>query len=305
MEMDTSVLLKTDLPLPLFGRGKVRDTYDLGDLLLIVATDRISAFDIILPNGIPDKGLVLNKMSAFWFRETQKLIANHLVESIETPENLDNYIPGKKRFKYPSYLIGRSMVVKKVARINIECVARGYLGGSAWEEYRRTGTACGYQLPKGLLESQELPEPLFTPTTKAEKGHDKPLTMEELKNVVDATLAADLKSATLTIYNYAREYARNKGIIIADTKMEFGLIGNKLILIDELLTPDSSRFWDAALYKVGQPQPSYDKQLVRDWLTHSGWNKEPPAPVLPPEIVNTTRGIYCKAYEALVGEPIR
>ncbi len=303
--MDTSVLLKTDLPLPLFGRGKVRDTYDLGDLLLIIATDRISAFDVVLPCGIPHKGLVLNKLSEFWFERTQTIIPNHLVESLDTLENLNNYVPAKRRFKYPDYLVGRSMVVKKVARINIECVARGYLAGSAWEEYRRTGSACGHQLPKGLLESQELPEPLFTPTTKAEKGHDKPLSMDELKDVVDATLASDLKSATLAIYNYAREYAKSRGILIADTKMEFGLNGNKLILIDELLTPDSSRFWDAELYRVGQSQPSYDKQPVRDWLTRSGWNKEPPAPMLPPEVISSTCKIYSKAYEALTGEPLR
>lgn len=303
--MNTSVLLKTDLPLPLFGHGKVRDTYDLGDLLLIIATDRISAFDVVLPCGIPDKGLVLNKLSTFWFNLTQNLIPNHLVESLDTLEHLNNYVPSKKHFKYPDYLIGRSMVVKKVARINIECVARGFLAGSAWEEYKRTGSACGYQLPDGLLESQELPEPLFTPTTKAEKGHDKALTMDELKDVVDATLASDLKSATLAVYNYAREYARTRGIIIADTKMEFGLNGNKLILIDELLTPDSSRFWDTRLYKVGQPQPSYDKQPVRDWLANSGWNKEPPAPMLPPEVISSTRRIYCKAYEALTGESLR
>lgn len=298
-------MLKTDLTLPLFGHGKVRDTYDLGDLLLIIATDRISAFDVVLPCGIPDKGLVLNKLSAFWFQQTQKIMPNHLVEPLEDLEHLDNYITAKKRFKYPDYLLGRSMLVKKVARINIECVARGYLAGSAWEEYKKTGSAYGYQLPKGLLESQELPEPLFTPTTKAEKGHDRPLTIDELKEAVDATLADELKSATLAIYNYARELARAKGIIIADTKMEFGLSGNKLILIDELLTPDSSRFWDEELYKVGQPQPSYDKQPVRDWLANSGWNKEPPAPMLPPEVISSTSKIYCKAYETLTGLPLR
>jgi phosphoribosylaminoimidazole-succinocarboxamide synthase len=305
MEMDISVLLKTDLPLPLFGRGKVRDTYDLGDLLLIIATDRISAFDVILPCGIPEKGKVLNRLSTFWFQQTQKLMPNHLVEPLEDLGRLDSYIHLKKRFKYPDYLIGRSMLVKKLARINIECVARGYLAGSAWEEYKKTGTACGYQLPKGLQESQELPEPIFTPTTKAEKGHDRPLTMNELRDVVDATLANELKSATLAIYNFAREYAKTKGIIIADTKMEFGLNGNKLILIDELLTPDSSRFWDAEHYKVGQSQPSYDKQPVRDWLANSGWNKEPPAPMLPPEVINSTGKIYRKAYETLTGQPLR
>lgn len=303
--MDSSILLKTDLPLPIFGRGKVRDTYDLGDLLLIIATDRISAFDVVLPCGIPEKGLVLNRLSTFWFEETKTIIPNHLVEPLEDVRHLDDLIPLKKRFKYPDYLIGRSMLVKKMARINIECVARGYLSGSAWEEYKRTGKVCGNQLPGGLLESQELPEPLFTPTTKAEKGHDKPLTMNELKDVLDATLADELKSATLTIYNYARDYARKRGIIIADTKLEFGLNGNRLILIDELLTPDSSRFWDTEFYKVGQSQPSYDKQPVRDWLSSSGWNKEPPAPMLPPKVVKSTSHIYCKAYETLTGKPLR
>ena len=301
MGTDSAVLLKTDLPLPLFGRGKVRDTYDLGDILLIVATDRISAFDVVLPCGIPDKGLILNQLSIFWFEKTKSLIPNHLVEPLEDPKQLDNFIPPKKRFKYPSYLAGRSMLVKKMARINIECVVRGYLAGSAWDDYKRTGSVSGYSLPRGLLESQELPEPLFTPTTKAEKGHDMPLTLSGLKEVVDATLAEEMKVASLKIYNFARDYARSRGIIIADTKMEFGLCGNKLILIDELLTPDSSRFWDVDLYKVGQSQPSYDKQPVRDWLTRSGWNKKAPAPMLPPEVIESTSQIYRQAYERLTG----
>jgi phosphoribosylaminoimidazole-succinocarboxamide synthase len=305
MEMDSSVLLGTDLPIPLFGRGKVRDTYDLGDLLLIVATDRISAFDVVLPCGIPQKGQVLNQLSAFWFDLTKKLIPNHLVESLEDVKRLDDFISPRKRFKYPNCLAGRSMLVKKMARINVECVVRGYLAGSAWEEYRRTGTVCGYTLPKGLVESQELPEPLFTPTTKAEKGHDVPLTINGLKEVVDATLADELQNASLTIYTYARDYARARGIIIADTKMEFGLQGNKLILIDELLTPDSSRFWDINSHIVGQSQPSYDKQPVRDWLEASGWNKEPPAPMLPPEIIDSTSRIYIKAFELLTGKSLK
>jgi len=299
--MDSKILMKADLPLPLFGRGKVRDTFELGDLLLIVATDRISAFDVVLPCGIPEKGKVLNRISSFWFEQTKKLIPNHLIEPLEDVSRLDDFLPAKKRFKYPKYLVGRSMLVKKVARINIECVVRGYLAGSAWDEYKRTGMVCGYQLPKGLVESQELPEPLFTPTTKAEKGHDTPLTMAEVKEIVDATLADDMKAASISIYNFARDYAKNKGIIIADTKMEFGLSGNKLILIDELLTPDSSRFWDLALYKPGQSQPSYDKQPVRDWLANSGWNKEPPAPMLPAEVIQRTCKIYCEAYERLTG----
>ena len=303
--MNTPVLLKTDLPLPIFGHGKVRDTYDLGDQLLIVATDRISAFDVVLPCGIPDKGAVLNKLSAFWFEQTHKLIPNHMVETLEDVKHLDELVSLKKRFKYPDYLTGRSMLVKKMARINVECVVRGYLAGSAWEDYRKTGFACGYQLPKGLQESQELPEPIFTPTTKAEKGHDMPMTMNELKEVLDATLAEEIKRASIMIYNFARDFARNKGIIIADTKMEFGLQGNKLILIDELLTPDSSRFWDMDFYKVGQSQPSYDKQPVRDWLANSGWNKEPPAPMLPSEVIKSTANLYRKAYERLTGQPLK
>jgi phosphoribosylaminoimidazole-succinocarboxamide synthase len=302
--MDTSVLLKTDLPIPIFGRGKVRDTYDLGDLLLIVATDRISAFDVVLSCGIPGKGWVLNKLSTFWFEMTHRLVPNHLVEPLEDLKRLDDYLIPKKRFKYPEYLLGRSMLVKKMARINIECVVRGYLAGSAWEEYKRTGVICGYQMPLGLVESQELPEPLFTPTTKAEKGHDIPLTMNQLKEVVDATLAEELKSTSLNVYKFARDFARSRGIIIADTKMEFGLQGNKLILIDELLTPDSSRFWDLASYKVGQSQPSYDKQPVRDWLEATGWNKEPPAPQLPDEIIKSTSDIYLQAYERLTGKQL-
>jgi len=305
LRMDTSVLLKTDLPLPSFGRGKVRDTYELGDLLLIVATDRISAFDVVLPCGIPDKGVVLNRLSAFWFEQTRKLIPNHMVEMLEDVKRLDDLVALKKRFKYPEYLVGRSMLVKKMARINIECVVRGYLAGTAWEDYRKTGMAYGYPLPKGLQECQELPEPLFTPTTKAEKGHDMPLTMNELKQVVDSTLAEEIKRASLLIYNFARDFARTKGIIIADTKMEFGLQGNKLILIDELLTPDSSRFWDVDFYKVGQSQPSYDKQPVRDWLAQSGWNREAPAPMLPPEVITSTENLYRKAYERLTGKPLR
>ena len=304
MELESSVLMKTDLPLPLFSRGKVRDTYDLGDILLIVATDRISAFDVVLPSGIPDKGIALNRLSAFWFEHTRQLMPNHLLEPLEDPQKLDDFLPAKKRFRYPSYLAGRSMLVRKMARINIECVVRGYLSGSAWEEYRRTGSVCGYQLPRGLQESEELPEPLFTPTTKAEKGHDVPLTFNEFKETVDATLADEMRAASLRIYNFARDFALKKGIVIADTKMEFGLCGNKLTLIDELLTSDSSRFWDINSYRVGQSQPSYDKQPVRDWLTGSGWNKKPPAPPLPPEIIESTSNIYRKAYERLTGKPL-
>ncbi len=303
--MNLSALLNTNLPLPLFIRGKVRDTYNLGNLLLIVATDRISAFDSVLPCGIPNKGLVLNQLSAFWFEKTKNLVPNHLIEAVDDVRCLDTYLPTESRFPYPSYLAGRSMIVKKAKRIPIECVVRGYLSGSAWAEYQQHGTVSDFLLAKGLLESQELPQPLFTPTTKAESGHDQPLNTDEIKRLVGEALAKELKEKSLAIYSQAREYARARGIIIADTKMEFGLDNNKLILIDELLTPDSSRFWDAKQYKVGQPQPSYDKQPVRDWLIQAGWNKEPPAPMLPPEVIEATSKRYQQAYERLTSRKLK
>ena len=302
--LDSSVLLNTDLPLPLFIRGKVRDSYDLGNQLLIIATDRISAFDVVLPCGIPAKGLVLNQLSVFWFRHTADLIPDHLVEAVDDVHSLDFYLPAENRFPYPSYLAGRSMIVKKVKRIPVECVVRGYLAGSAWAEYQQYGTVSGVSMPKGLHESQELRQPLFTPTTKAETGHDQPLTIDELKKLVGNRMAEEMEEKSLAIYSYAREYARARGIIIADTKMEFGWDGDKLILIDELLTPDSSRFWDADLYKVGQSQPSYDKQPVRDWLVQAGWNMEPPAPMLPPEVIEDTTRRYEQAYERLTGRKL-
>jgi len=303
--LDSTVLQNADLPLPLFIRGKVRDTYDLGNQLLIIATDRISAFDSVLPSGIPDKGLVLNQLSIFWFRHTTELVPNHLLEAIDDVHSLDSYITVEKRFHYPSYLTGRSMIVKKVKRVPVECVVRGYLSGSAWAEYQQHGTVSGLSLRRGLQESEELHEVLFTPTTKAETGHDQPLTTDELKKLVGNRMAEELREKSLAIYSYAREYARDKGIIIADTKFEFGLDGDRLILIDELLTPDSSRFWDAELYKVGQSQPSYDKQPLRDWLVESGWNKEPPAPPLPPEVIEATSRRYVQAYEKLTGKKLK
>jgi phosphoribosylaminoimidazole-succinocarboxamide synthase len=302
--MSPSVLLNTDLPLPLFFRGKVRDTYNLDDLLLIIATDRISAFDVVLPCGIPNKGRVLNQLSAFWFNQTRDLVPNHLVEAVDDVHCLNTYLPAESRFAYPSYLAGRSMVVKKVKRISVECVVRGYLSGSAWEEYKQYGTISGLPLAKGLKQSQELPQPLFTPTTKAETGHDQPLSMDEMRRMVGEALAEEMKRKSLAIYSYAQGYALARGIIIADTKMEFGLDGDRLILIDELLTPDSSRIWDAKLYKVGESQPSYDKQPVRDWLTDSGWNKEPPAPMLPLEVIEATTKRYEQAYERLTGRKL-
>ena len=301
---DSTVLLNTDLPLPLFIRGKVRDTYDLGNQLLIIATDRISAFDVVLPCGIPDKGWVLNQLSIFWFRQTANLVPNHLVEAVEDVRHLDSYLPAGNRFSCPSYLVGRSMIVKKVERVPVECVVRGYLSGSAWAEYQQHGTISGTPLPRGLPESQELPQPLFTPTTKAETGHDQPLTMDDIKRLVGNRIAEEMEEKSLAIYSYARNYAWARGIIIADTKMEFGLENDRLILIDEILTPDSSRLWDAELYKVGQSQPSYDKQPVRDWLVQFGWNKEPPAPMLPPEVIEATAKRYRQAYERLTGRKL-
>jgi phosphoribosylaminoimidazole-succinocarboxamide synthase len=305
MTINPSTLTNTNLPLSLFIRGKVRDTYDLGDLLLIIATDRISAFDSVLPCGIPNKGLVLNQLSAFWFEKAKKLVPNHLVEVVDDVHCLDAYLPTESRFPYPSYLAGRSMIVKKAKRIPIECVVRGYLSGSAWVEYQQYGTVSGLPLAKGLQESQELPQPLFTPTTKAETGHDLPLSMDEMKGLAGEALAEEMKERSLAIYSYAQEYARVRGIIIADTKMEFGLDNNKLILIDELLTPDSSRFWDTEQYKVGKSQPSYDKQPVRDWLVQAGWNKEPPAPMLPPEVIEATTKRYQQGYERLTGRKLK
>ncbi len=303
--MAGDVLLNTALPLPVFIRGKVRDTYDLGELLLIIATDRISAFDVVLPAGIPSKGMVLNKLSAFWFNQTRDLVSNHLVEAVEDVRRLDAYLPAESRFDYPEYLSGRSMVVKKVKRLPVECVVRGYISGSAWVEYKESGTVSGKPMPEDLEESAEFSEPIFTPTTKAESGHDQPLSMDEMAKLVGgAALAEGIREKSLAIYSYARGYAVARGIIIADTKFEFGLDGDELILIDELLTPDSSRIWDIELYRVGQSQPSYDKQPVRDWLAASGWNKEPPAPKLPPDVIAATTKRYEQAYERLTGKKL-
>ncbi len=305
MGNDLSVIRETDLPLPLFIKGKVRDTYDLENHLLIIATDRISAFDFVLPSAIPCKGSVLNQLSVFWFSQTTGIVSNHLVETVEDVHCLDTYIAAENRFPYPAYLVGRSMVVKKVERIPVECVVRGYLAGSGWAEYQEQGKVAGFTLPKGLQESQKLPEPLFTPTTKADTGHDLPITMDEVEKEVGEERALEIKEKSLAIYNYAQEYAAKRGIIIADTKMEFGLDGDRLILIDELLTPDSSRIWESGLYRVGQAQPSYDKQPLRDWLVESGWNKEPPAPPLPPDVADATSRRYVQAYERITGQTLK
>ncbi|OGO17271.1 MAG: phosphoribosylaminoimidazolesuccinocarboxamide synthase [Chloroflexi bacterium RBG_16_50_11] len=305
--MDVSkypVLMTTDLPLPVFIRGKVRDTYDLGSHLLIVVTDRISAFDVVLPSGIPLKGHVLNRLSSFWFRRIAEIIPNHMTEALDNVHSLDSYIPKEKRFTYPSYLRGRSMVVKKVKRLPVECVVRGYLSGSAWAEYKARGTIGGKAMPDGLQESQELKQPLFTPTTKADRGHDEPITIEQIIKVFGLQISQEIEEKSLAIYKSARDYALTKGIIIADTKFEFGIDNGRLILIDEALTPDSSRFWDATKYKAGQFQDSLDKQPVRDWLTASGWNKEPPAPTLPPDVIKATSEGYIMAYERITGRKL-
>ena len=297
------ILSEANLPLPLFCRGKVRDTYDLGDKLLIISTDRISAFDVVLPDPIPDKGLVLNQLSCFWFEKTRHVMPNHLVAPVDTPDSLKRYFPSE--ITPPDYLIGRSMITLKAERVPVECVVRGYISGSAWAEYKEAGTISGITAPKGLQESQQLPEPLFTPTTKAEAGHDEPLSKNELEDLVGKTTAHDLEEKSLAVYRYAREYARERGTIIADTKFEFGIVDGKLIIIDELLTPDSSRFWATAQYTVGRSQPSFDKQPVRDWLAASGWNKEPPAPVLPPEVIKATTSRYVEAYQRLTGRTLQ
>jgi phosphoribosylaminoimidazole-succinocarboxamide synthase len=296
------ILLETNLPLPLLHRGKVRDNYELGDKLLIVASDRISAFDVVLPCGIPDKGAVLNLISAFWFNKTAHIVPNHLLEVVKDAAQLKAYAPLKNG--YPAGLANRSMIVRKAKRISIECVVRGYLSGSAWAEYSSKATVNGMPMPPGMRESERFPEAIFTPTTKAESGHDQPLSPEGMAELVGQELTRELQEKTLAVYRFAEEYSRTKGIIIADTKMEFGIVDGKVILIDELLTPDSSRFWDAGKYVVGRSQPSYDKQMVRDWLTASGWNKEPPAPTLPEDLIRKTSERYQEAYRILTGSSL-
>ncbi len=290
--------MSTDIPgLKHHSNGKVRDIYDLGKELLIVATDRISAFDVILPNGVPDKGAVLTQISAFWFEKAQHIIRNHLISA-----NAENFPQNLKQ--HTDQLRHRAMLVKKAERIDVECVVRGYLAGSAWAEYRKHGTVCGDTLSKGLRESEKLPEPIFTPSTKADHGHDENISIKELTNRIGADLAKQLEEKSLAIYKYADGLARERGIIIADTKMEFGFIDGELVLIDELLTPDSSRFWDVTTYVVGESQPSFDKQFVRDWLESTGWSKEPPAPQLPEDVVQKTRAKYLEAYRRIVGKSL-
>lgn len=285
-------VLQTEIPgLTLWRRGKVRDVYDLGDHLLFVATDRISAFDSVLPTGIPDKGRVLTQISAFWFDRMQAITAHHMVSTA---------LPAALR-PHRDVLEGRSMVVLKTEPVPFECVVRGYLVGSGWEDYQRTGSVCGIALPKGLQQAQELAEPIFTPATKEESGHDVNVSYEVMAKALGEPLARTLKERSLAVYKAAREFAKGKGILLADTKFEWGLRGGAPILIDECLTPDSSRFWPADGYRVGISPPSFDKQFVRDWLLKSGWNRTPPAPALPADIVEKTAARYREAYQRLTG----
>jgi phosphoribosylaminoimidazole-succinocarboxamide synthase len=289
------VVRSIDLPtLPLFRRGKVRDTYDLGDALLMVATDRISAFDVVLPTEIPHKGAVLTQLSSFWFEQTNGLVPNHLLTADVTafPPELS---------PYTDLLRGRSMVVRKADRIDVECVVRGYLAGSAWAEYQQSRTIAGEPMPSGLRRGDRLPAPLFTPAIKHDNQHDVTIPSSELRQIVGAELAGDLEEASRDLFDAASEFALRRGMLIADTKIEFGSVGGKLLVIDELLTPDSSRFWDASAHAPGDEPASFDKQFVREWLERSGWNKEPPGPDLPSDVVVGTTARYMEAYERLTG----
>ena len=276
-------------------RGKVRDIYDLDDRLLLVATDRLSAFDVVMPTPIPDKGRVLTQLSLFWFNLLSDVIPNHVLSSTDFPPPYD---------QHADELAGRSMVVRKTHPLPIECVARGYLSGSGWKEYKANRTVCGINLPAGLRESDKLPEPIFTPATKASTGHDENITFERAAEIIGKPLAEQVRSTTLEIYSRASAHAEPRGILLADTKFEFGLLDGKLMWIDEALTPDSSRFWPASQYAPGGPQPSFDKQFVRDYLERIQWPKTPPGPVLPSDVVAGTRAKYREAYRILVGHEL-
>ena len=295
---ENPVILETDLQgIARHARGKVRDVYSLGDRLLIIATDRISAFDYILATGIPDKGRVLTQLSIFWFDFLHDVTPTHFLTA-----SLAEY-PAELR-AFPDQVEGRSMLVKRADMIEIECVARGYISGSGWKEYREQGTVCGIQLPKGLRESDKLPEPIFTPATKAQTGHDENVSFEHVVSLIGEDLAKRLRDLTLEIYTRAARYAETRGIIIADTKFEFGFVGDQLVLGDEVLTPDSSRFWPAETYKPGGAQFSFDKQFVRDYLESIHWNKQPPAPALPAEVAAKTGEKYRQAYRILTGREL-
>ena len=293
--MSSQVVVDTDLPLKIISKGKVRDIYDANNNLLLIATDRISAFDVVLPDPIPSKGICLTQLSKFWFDYTKNIVPNHVISTniADFPKELQEY---KKELAY------RSMLVKKTKVIPIECIVRGYISGSAWNSYTKDGTVCGRKLPKGLRESEQFTEPLFTPSTKATSGHDINISFEEMKKIVGLDVANKLREYSLTIYNTAAEYARKRGIIIADTKFEFGMVNNEIIWIDEALTPDSSRFWPMENYEPGKPQPSFDKQYVRDYLNSTGWDKNSTPPHLPKDVIKETQKKYQEAYEKITGK---
>ena len=290
-----SVVTKTDLPLKVFKKGKVRDVYETNDELLLIVTDRISAFDFVLHEPIPKKGICLTQISKFWFDYFKDTIPSHVIsDSVsDFPDDLN---------KYEDQLYGRSMLVKKAKVIPIECIVRGYISGSAWKSYQKDGTVCGIKLPEGLKESDKFDEPLFTPSTKAESGHDINISFEKMKELIGDEDAEKIKEISMNIYKEGTKYALEKGIIIADTKFEFGKIGDKIILVDEILTPDSSRFWPAELYEPGKSQPSFDKQYVRDYLSSTGWDKNSDPPHLPDEVVQETQKKYQEAYEKITGK---
>ena len=297
-----NVMMEAELDLPL-KRGKVRDVYDLGDRLLIVATDRVSAFDVVLPNGIPDKGKVLTQMSAYWFDATSTVVPNHMIRVISSTDNPD--IPVALGPEY----IGRTMLVQKAQPVMLEAVVRGYLAGSGWAEYQQSRTVCGLPLPDGLRESDALPEAIFTPSTKAEVGHDENITYQQAEEIVGADIANTVKVRSMALYLFGLDHARTAGFFLADTKFEFGVVQNEqgedeVILIDEALTPDSSRFWDSEVYQPGQSQPSYDKQPLRDWLSASGWDKEPPGPELPDDLIGELRERYVTAFQRVTGREL-
>jgi phosphoribosylaminoimidazole-succinocarboxamide synthase len=295
----TDVVTKTDFAdLELLSRGKVRDIYGVDDKLILVATDRISAFDCVIPNGIPDKGAVLTALSEFWFDRMKDVVANHIIST-----DVNEYPPATE--PYRDVLRGRSMLVKKAEPYPVECVVRGYLAGSAVKEYRRDGSVCGIKLPEGLRESEKLPEPIFTPATKAESGHDINISQKEMADIIGKEAATILIDSSLAIYTAASEYAASRGLILSDTKFEFGVSDGETIIIDELLTPDSSRYWLAEDYEVGKAQTNFDKQSVRDYLEASDWDKTPPPPELPPDVVAKTSEKYKEAYKLITGKDLR
>ncbi len=297
-------LLETNLPNKLY-QGKVRDTYDMGDgMLLMVATDRISAFDVVLPNGVPDKGRVLSQMSKFWFDQTGQIVPNHFIALADDPEGLGDLVNHPIIKTLPPEIARQATVIKRAERIDVECVVRAYLTGSALVDYNQTGTIFGIPVPSGLVDGSKLPELLFTPTTKAEVGHDEPMTIDEVSAMVGADLAVKLRDLSFAIFQYAHDVAAERGIIIADTKFEFGIRDGEVILIDEVLTPDSSRFWEGTQYAPGKSQPNYDKQFVRDWLLTQPWDRTPPAPALPDDIIEKTRERYLEAYRRLTGQAL-